>query len=175
MLQARRGWLVWLGNRDPLGDLGGARPWGGIQYCFFPPFLLCLDAQGPRSLDPGNTENQGQRPRQPVRGREEGQDLISHSMQVPPALSHHPQKVYLVPSRLRAQCRKRVPGQRVEPFQWSPNIHPFHEFPVGSLLTRLWLGMALVIGGAQVIEQWCGFPLRGVLTICSVSLWNLWQ
>lgn len=71
-----------------------------------------------------------------------GWDLRSTPSRHPHPAPHSLQKAYLAPSELRAQCRKRVSGQRVKRFQWSPSVHPFHESLVEPL-TRLWLEMGL--------------------------------
>lgn len=64
---ARSGWPGQLGA----GHLE-ASPWGGVCGRCSPYTLTSHDAEGPRrSLGPGNMENQGQRPGQPV-GRREG-------------------------------------------------------------------------------------------------------
>lgn len=102
------------GGRSPRGRSQG---WG---YGMLLPYTLTShDAEGPRrSLDPGNMENQGQGPGQPVGGRE-GRDLRSHSPQAPPASLSQSLKFILGPAssgpsgerqfQIKSEVTKRPP------------------------------------------------------------------
>lgn len=165
----------------PLARSAGQASWGqvtsrqvpGVGYrCCSPYTLTSHDAEGPRrSLDPGNMENQGQRPGQPVGGRE-GQDLRSHSPQAPPASLSQPLEGLSWVQPAQGPVEKDSSRSSLK----SPNVHLFHEF-LAEMLIRLWPEMGPRQHEEQRSQSHSVAFHRGVLSppVCSVSLLNLWQ
>lgn len=78
-----------------------------------------------------------------------------------PSLPQGPQKAHLAPTSSGPRVEEAF-QVRVEHFQWSPNVHPFHECLV-ELLMYLWLEIELGQQEEQNIALWHGFSLRGFI------------